>query len=52
VCEVLSEFPQFVLPIPFNVCISVTSRHNVVMVMASQLLDTVLLSSYSFWADL
>jgi len=28
-CEVLSEFPQHVLPLPCNVCISVTSgRHH------------------------
>jgi len=26
--EVLSEFPQCVLPLPCNVCISVTSEHH------------------------
>jgi len=26
-CEVLSAFPQQVLPLPCNLCISVTSQH-------------------------
>jgi len=27
-CEVLSQFPQHVLPLPCNACISVTSEHR------------------------
>ena len=27
-CEVLSEFPKYLLPLPCNVCVSVQSEHR------------------------
>jgi len=43
-CEVMSEFPQFVPPLPCNVCISVMSeRFHGDCIMLSQLPDTVII---------
>jgi len=48
-CQVLSELPQHVLPLPCTVCISMPSEHrHRDGITQSQLLDPVLLSSYKF----
>jgi len=47
-CEVISQFPSHVLPLPCNACVSMTSKRRQSHGVTMSHYDSMLLSSYNF----